>query len=452
MTDAAKLVVDISANSQKLTQDLAQSKSKVDAFAGSALKSISQIASAFAGAFVFKELAGVFESTLSHIEDLTAASEKFGTTLANFQKLEYLAKQAGVPVDTITIALKNLGKNIGFATAEQPLKEMADAFDRLGVSATTLKGLAPDKQFIAIATALGQISDANERDALASKILGKSWTDIAAIAATNIPQAAARFDTLKTALSETQKESIKTFTQVKADTETLFEGFKNNVAADFTPTITAVLKNINDTAVAYGGLKHDSLVTAQAMTEGAILISKGWHILGTEIELVIASLGVAYSLGSSVKQYISDHFHTPTGEFTSTYAGSKASKNGTAAADFQPLLTSIDTWKTIFQDKVSTNTQAVQSLTKEYDALQRQIDKTPAGNVNKAIDTINGETNNAAGYIKNEKTGEVIHVQLDPSKVNVQADITVKMSDGMMQVIDKRIETKINDVARGSGR
>jgi hypothetical protein len=103
-----------------------------------------------------------------NIKDL---ADRFGLGYEAIQRLSYVAKQSGTDLETLVGGIKKMQAGLGGG-------KLADELKSLGISAESLKGLSPDKQFEKIATAIGKISDPAQRTAAAMAIFGKSGTDL----------------------------------------------------------------------------------------------------------------------------------------------------------------------------------------------------------------------------------------------------------------------------------
>ncbi len=93
-----------------------------------------------------------------------------GTTTDAVQRLEHAADATKTPFEKVTGAILKM---------QTQLQEAPALFERIGLSLAELDDMAPEDQFFAVGEALAKIEDPALRNAMAIKILGKSWEDLA---------------------------------------------------------------------------------------------------------------------------------------------------------------------------------------------------------------------------------------------------------------------------------
>ncbi|HLA84316.1 MAG TPA: phage tail tape measure protein [Thermoguttaceae bacterium] len=90
--------------------------------------------------------------------------------------LEYAAKQSGVSTQGLATGIRQLAKNS--VAAASGSKEMAAAFEQLGVDAAALAKMTPDEQLKVMADKLSAVENPTLRAALAMKVFGRSGTEL----------------------------------------------------------------------------------------------------------------------------------------------------------------------------------------------------------------------------------------------------------------------------------
>lgn len=105
-----------------------------------------------------------------NINDLSAQT---GLTTRAIQEMSHAAKMTGASLDNFTNAAFKLGTNLAGGG-----DSVESAVHRLGLSYESLKRMSPDEQFNTIATALGGVENAQERNRLAVELFGKAAKDI----------------------------------------------------------------------------------------------------------------------------------------------------------------------------------------------------------------------------------------------------------------------------------
>lgn len=155
-----------------LSEGFKEAGAKIEG-AGQALKGVSAAAAgvvAGLGAISYK--AGVAA------DDLNTLSKVTGIGTDDLQKYSYAADLVDVSTEAIAKSQKKLVKN-SYAAANGS-KAQAEAFDAIGVSVLDANGNLRDSEaiFQDVLTALGQMTNETERDALAQTLMGKSAAEL----------------------------------------------------------------------------------------------------------------------------------------------------------------------------------------------------------------------------------------------------------------------------------
>ena len=131
-----------------------------------------------AAAGVVASLGAISYKAGTAADDLNTMSKVTGIGTDELQKYSYAADLVDVSVESIAKSNKKLAKNA--YEAANGSKSQKEAFDALGVSVTDSNGELRDSEdiFQDVISALGQMSNETERDALAQKLMGKSASEL----------------------------------------------------------------------------------------------------------------------------------------------------------------------------------------------------------------------------------------------------------------------------------
>jgi hypothetical protein len=171
------IVIDTSIDKKKIDSQVSSIKSnittgfKAAAKAGAiALAGITAAIGAVAGASV------KIAATADRVDKL---SQKIGLSRTAFQEWDFILSQSGASVDGLQMSLKTLSN--GAAKAKDGTAEYADEFKRLGVQVTDTNGNLKSSEvlFNEVFGALSNMTDETQRTATASKLLGRSATELA---------------------------------------------------------------------------------------------------------------------------------------------------------------------------------------------------------------------------------------------------------------------------------
>lgn len=161
------------------TSALGQASAKMSAFgeasvkAGESLRALSMVAGA-----VDVALAGLTVKAGATADDLNTMAKVTGISTQELQKYKLSADLLDVSVETIAKSQTKMKKSM--LSAQQGSKNVAEAFNTLGVSIVDSNGNLRDQSevFEESIKALGQMENETERDAIAMQIFGKSATEL----------------------------------------------------------------------------------------------------------------------------------------------------------------------------------------------------------------------------------------------------------------------------------
>lgn len=171
MTDLAKLVVRLEAQTAKYQSELERANKKLDRFARNTTSITSKLGKgmaaglAGAGAAILAMTAKVVDQG----DQLDKLSTRLGISVENLSRLQFAADRTGVSSNTLNTALQRMQRRIS-EVAVTGKGEALPALDGLGLSAEKLTKLTPEQKFLAIADAMEGIEDPAEKVRLAMKL------------------------------------------------------------------------------------------------------------------------------------------------------------------------------------------------------------------------------------------------------------------------------------------
>ena len=132
------------------------------------------VTAAFVGAA--KAVSSFFGSMIDKGDALDKMSQRIGMSVEGIGKLSQMAKLCGSSMEVFEGAITKMQKSL--EGAAQGGAAQQQAFQRLGLSITDLKAMAPEDQFLAVSKAMGGLTDQSERTAMAMTLFGKSGTQL----------------------------------------------------------------------------------------------------------------------------------------------------------------------------------------------------------------------------------------------------------------------------------
>lgn len=135
---------------------------------------VSSLSKAFGAMFTVGALTAAAAKVLDYAGKVSDLAEKTGLTTDSIQEMGHAAKQSGTSLEGFTNAAFKLGVNLEEGTAK-----VIGATERLGISYDALLKMSPDDQFKAIADALKQVEDVQERNRLGVILMGRTYAQVA---------------------------------------------------------------------------------------------------------------------------------------------------------------------------------------------------------------------------------------------------------------------------------
>lgn len=251
----AELIVQISATTELLRQQVAKADSIVNDFQRNTNSRLAKVDKDFAGAgksvnrlqTSFKSLAAVGVASLGATfsagiisnfarnaletgSALSELSEKLGVSVEDLQKFTFLGGQAGIEAEQMQKSLQKLTRSVGEAAAGN--KKAAGAFNELGLNIRNADGSlkSAGTLFGEIAGGLAKIPDPASRARLEVALFGKAGQDLAPLlnqGADGIAKLSKEYDKLGIALSGDQAKRLD-------DAADAYEKFKTKLEGKFT--------------------------------------------------------------------------------------------------------------------------------------------------------------------------------------------------------------------------
>lgn len=165
----ASLIVDVAANTAKLQTDVNKIHGQLDSVGSAA----SKMGTMLAGAFTVTAISAAANQVLNYASNISDLSAQTGLTTKTIQEMQHAAKMTGASLDNFTNAAFKLGTNLSGGG-----NSVVNSLDKLGLSYAAIRNMAPDEQFNTITAALGQVTNAQDRNKIAVDLFGKAAKDI----------------------------------------------------------------------------------------------------------------------------------------------------------------------------------------------------------------------------------------------------------------------------------
>ncbi len=184
-----KIAADIS-GLQKGVEQTAQATEGLERMAGN-------LGRAIIGGFSVDAVVRFGRALIDDADALVKMADKTGISLQGLQKFQIAGDDAGNTIDQLTMAVNQMQKRLVGDDASA-----VAGLQKLGLTFDDIKGLAPDAQFMAIASAIRAVKDPAEQVAVAMAVFGRTGAEI-------LPTIKRGFDDVKDASVGMSDETVK---------------------------------------------------------------------------------------------------------------------------------------------------------------------------------------------------------------------------------------------------
>ena len=191
------------------------------------------IIGAAAATVSFDRMVRVVTSAAQSIDRLAKTSRRLGVDIESFAGLELLADRAGVKTRELELGLQRMTRRV--SEAAKGMGEAQGALRELGIEATSLTQLAPDKQFAEIARRLSEVKNQSDRVRLAFKLFDSEGVRLLQVmeqGADKIEDAAAEARKFGIAVNEIEAKKVEDLNDSVADLRASIRGLGTSIATE----------------------------------------------------------------------------------------------------------------------------------------------------------------------------------------------------------------------------
>lgn len=268
---------------------------------GLAVRSAAFVAGFGAGIF------GLAKSTADTGDRVAKLADNLGIGIERLQELEYAAERGGLSSDAMGKAIADM--NVRLVQAAAGSGEAAAAIEKIGLNAGALAAMSPDEAILAIADALENVENMNERAFIATRIFGEEAGKKLPVALRGGSKALKDLFSQAQAtgyvLSETAARDAEVFSDSFLNARLSVVGVKNTLGAVLMPTVTRVMDSfssyvkenrdqVQSWAVRFGELAERAVPALLSVGESFVGIAS---TIGTVTQAVAGLLGGFDNLG-----------------------------------------------------------------------------------------------------------------------------------------------------------
>ena len=235
-----------------------------------------------------KQLVGIITDSAAAGDEIDKMSQKIGISAESYQEWDYVLERSGASIDGLQGGMKKLSTVITDAAngSESANKKLA----ALGLSVDNLNGKSQDEQLSIVIGKLQEMESGSERTAAASKLLGSSATDLAAVLNMTAEETAAlkqEAHDYGMIMSDEAVKSSAAFEDSLTKAKGSINGLKYSIAEQFLPDVTSAINTFSDVVAGKKGI--DSVFNDIGKTVEKLLpkILKGVKKVGDGLSKVI---------------------------------------------------------------------------------------------------------------------------------------------------------------------
>ena len=179
MAVIGSIEVNVLARLDKFTRDMKKSEQTVKRFATTAEKNVKRVTNTFrmlSGIIIGGGLIRGVTQLTKQIDNLAKTSDKLGVPIQQLAGLQHAGEQTGVAVNTMNMALQRMTRRV--SEAASGTGEAQGALKELRLDAEKLNQMSPDKQFQAIAKAMGGVANQQDKIRLAFKLFDSEGVSV----------------------------------------------------------------------------------------------------------------------------------------------------------------------------------------------------------------------------------------------------------------------------------
>ena len=225
----------------KTTKKAESSGSKIGAVFSSITKGAAAIGTAAVGAAaatIGTAAYAMANATAGQANVIDKLSERTSINREELQRWMHAADQSGVSSDVLETAIKKMSSTLD--DAEQGSSKSLDALERLGLKLDDLNGLSTEQKFDKITSALADMEDGTERNALGADLLGKAYTEMLPLlnaGSDGINALKQEADDLGIVMSEDAVKAGVVLGDTIANVKAAFNGFMNQIGNAIIPVV-----------------------------------------------------------------------------------------------------------------------------------------------------------------------------------------------------------------------
>lgn len=243
MSPTLKAVSQQARSTRKYLSDVGTSAGKLGTQFGLPVAAVTGLLAGFSVAAIKKAVVGFTEMS----EEVKRGALQAGMSTDQYQRMKYVAEQAGVSVEALGAATGMLNRKIGDAATGKN-KATLGLFQRLGIQVRDANGQL--RSGVDLLPALAEAFKRNENPVIRARmgmaLFGKQWQQVIPLLAEGgdeIQHNLERFGMLKGVISQEDLNSGKKLGDLFKDVSIILKGFQGAIARELVPVLTPLIED-----------------------------------------------------------------------------------------------------------------------------------------------------------------------------------------------------------------
>jgi hypothetical protein len=243
LSPVLKGVQGVAKTTRKYLGDVGTSINSLTSKFGMPLGILSTIAAGFGVAAIKKAVVAFADLG----EEVQKGAFKAGMSNAEFQRMKYVAEQAGMPVELLGMSMGKLNKNLGSAGMGKN-DNLVQLFKALHIPMRDANGLMRNGADLLpqLADAFVKNKDPVKQAAMGTALFGKAYQEMLPMlneGSEGIEKSLARFSKLKGVISDEDLKGAKDFGDQLKDLSFVTKGFQMTIAKELVPVLSPLLES-----------------------------------------------------------------------------------------------------------------------------------------------------------------------------------------------------------------
>ena len=391
-------------------------------------------AAALAGA---AGVAVMVKQQLASIDSTAKISDKLGIATENLTAMRIQAELGGVAMNTFDMGLQRTVRRV--SDAAKGMGEGKDALKELNINAVELAKLSPDKQFSAIADAMGGVASQSDRVRLSFKLFdseGVALLNVLKGGSAAALEAAAFTEQWGLAINRVDSAKIEQANDAMTKVGLASDGLWKQLTVKVSPALVGIANEV----LGVSGEMSTAKDTADALFEGMITgisfaadAARGLQVVWKGVTVIVAQAlnGILYSVAN-----VDSAITTLLNKMPEFMGGGDFSESEFLQGMAASVKSTADTLTKEF-DALATKAMPSKSFKKWLKETEAQVQKTAekiAADANVSTELINDNINSLPDAVAVSTAKMVATVQRDAPKA---ANVYVSAWDKAVERVDE---------------